>query len=100
MIRRLGKMIATANKRINNQKYGKLLAAVLPRVINSEREYERMLATIDRLGSKGEDNLSAEEAVLLDLVSTLVGNYEDEYYPIPDAPPNETLKFLMEQKGL
>lgn len=39
-------------------------------------------------------------ADLLDVVSTLVEEYEDRKFPLEDAAPREVLKFLMEQHGL
>ena len=58
-----------------------------------------MLANIDELMSKGEDKLSPEEVRLLETLAILVEAYEDEYYPIPELPPNEILKFLMDENG-
>ncbi len=59
-----------------------------------------MLANIDELISKGENQLSPEEERLLETVAILVESYEDEHYPIPDVPPNEILKFLMQENNL
>lgn len=87
------------SKKFNPEKYGALLMMALPQVIESEEEYKRAEKIIDALLSKGE-NLSPEEEKLLDLVSDLLERYEDEHYPMPEVPPNEILKFLMEQKDL
>ena len=46
---------------IDEKKYGKLLARVLPRPIATEEEYDRMVALAGRLMAKGEQALSAEE---------------------------------------
>ena len=83
----------------NPEKYGALLMMALPRVIESQEELERTEKIIDTLLSKGE-NLSPEEEKLLDLLSDLVERYEDEHFPFPEVPPNEILKFLMEQNDL
>lgn len=37
---------------------------------------------------------------LLDIVSTLIEEYEDRTSPLQDATPRDVLKFLMEQHGL
>lgn len=87
------------SKTFNPEKYGALLMSALPQVIESEEELNRAEEIINRLLSKGED-LSPEEEKLLDLVSDLVEKYEDEHYPIPEASPNEILKFLMEDREL
>jgi HTH-type transcriptional regulator / antitoxin HigA len=88
------------NSVINNQTYADLVVKVLPTAIQSEDEYEIMLANIDELMSKKEDTLSPEEVRLLETLSILVESYEDEHYPIPESSPNEVLKFLMEDREL
>ncbi len=90
----------TAN--VDEKKYGLLLMEVLPSAISSEEEHERMTEQVDRLMTKGirENGLSPEEEKLLDLLSVLIENYEDEHYPFPEVSPNEILKFLMEQNDL
>ena len=45
-------------------------------------------------------NLSPEEARLLNLLSTLIEVYEDEHYPIPDAPPHVMIQGFMQDRGL
>jgi HTH-type transcriptional regulator / antitoxin HigA len=88
------------NSIINNQTYADLVVKVLPIAIQSEEEYEIMLANIDELTSKGENNLSPEEERLLETLAILVESYEDEHYPMPEVSPNEVLKFLIEENGL
>lgn len=90
----------TAN--VDEKKYGLLLMEALPSVISSEEELERMTEQVNRLMTKGirQDGLSLEEEKLLELMSVLIENYEDEHYPFPEVPPNEILKFLMEQQDL
>jgi HTH-type transcriptional regulator/antitoxin HigA len=91
-------MIAGA-KKFNERKYGRLLASTLPSVIESDEELERLTEEIDRLVSRGDGKLSPEEDRLLGLLVRLVEDYESEHYQIPEAPPHEVLKFLMEQRG-
>ena len=90
----------TAN--LDETKYGLLLMQTLPVVISSEEELERLTVEVDRLMTKGikEGELSPEEDSLLELLSILIESYEAEHYPFPEVPPNEILKFLMEQKDL
>ena len=84
---------------INQQKYGKLLATVKPKVIRSEQENERVLGVIEQLMSKG-DRLTPEEGELLRLLGKLVADFEEEFYHLEDAPPHEVLKELMNARGL
>lgn len=71
----------------------------LPQVIENDDDLDKAEEIVDRLLSKGE-NLSPEEEKLLDLISDLIEKYENEHYPMPEAAPNEILKFLMEDREL
>ena len=71
-----------------------------PTVIKSEEENDRTLAIIERLVAKGEDNLTAEEDALLELLSDLVHAYEAREYAFPPSPPHKMVAFLLEQRGL
>lgn len=57
-----------------------------------------MVAIVDRLAVKGEP--SVEEERLLELLSTLIEVYENEKYPIPDAPPHVMIQQFMLDRGL
>ncbi|HEX8649881.1 MAG TPA: hypothetical protein VF708_03505 [Pyrinomonadaceae bacterium] len=91
-------MVAPA-KEIDRQKYGKLLARALPSVIETEEENEHFLAEVEKLIDKGEKR-SPEEDKLLELMTTLIEDFEEKHYPIPDAPPHEVLQELMRSRGL
>ena len=81
-------------------KYVGLLKKVLPVKIQTEEEYERLLGQVRLLMERDEESLSPEEIRILDLLGTLVEQYEQEYYPIDEGTPLDTLKFLMEQHKL
>lgn len=86
---------------VNKEIYGQLLMQVLPSVITDEQELTRLTEEVDRLMTKGiKLGLSPEEGSLLQLLARLIEDYEDEHYPIEDAPPHEVLKFIMEQRDL
>ena len=84
---------------IDDKKYARVLAKVLPRVIVTDAEHERVLAEVEKLMDKGEHR-SAEEDAALDLMVRLVKDYEEEHHPLPDPTPLEMLVYLMEQRGL
>lgn len=88
-----------ARQTFDRRKYGQLLVRAVPTVIQTDREYKRAMADIEKLLRKGE-NLSSEEERLLDLLSVLVERYEDETENFPDSPPHRILRFLMEQNDL
>jgi HTH-type transcriptional regulator/antitoxin HigA len=88
------------NAIIENEKYAALVVQVLPTAIQTEEEYEIMLANINELMSRSDESLSVEENRLLETLAILVEAYEDEHYPIPEAEPNEILKMLMKEHNL
>jgi HTH-type transcriptional regulator / antitoxin HigA len=81
------------------KKYADLLATTLPQLIESEAEYERMMAIVEPMMSR-EDGLSPEEAKLFDLLVKLIQDYEEKHYPIEPAAPHQVLQHLMEARGL
>lgn len=68
--------------------------------IRSEKHYAEMVRLADTLtdiiGSAKKHSLLD----LFDLVSELIRAYDAEHYIVPDALPNEVLRFLMDQHGL
>ena len=85
--------------RIDNKEYGGVLARVLPRVIVTDEEHERLLGEAEGLMDKGEHR-TAEEDAALDLIVRLIQDYDERHYPLPDPGPHEMLVYLMEQRGL
>lgn len=73
----------------------KIRAEIKP--IKTEKQYEDSLKIIDSLIDCRE---GSEEAEVLELVSILVGDYEDKYYKIEAPDPIEAIKYEMEERGL
>ena len=93
--------LATARRPLNVKRYGKTTGTVaLPMVITTESEYDRIRATVKELMSRDEDDLSAEEVKLLDLLVTLIDRYEETHYAIERGTAHEILHHLMEARGL
>lgn len=85
---------------ISPTRYGKLLAKSLPKVIETREEFDRSVAMMEQLDRRGEaEGLSAEEETLRALLERLVEDY-DERIELPEAPPQATIAYLMEQRGL
>ncbi len=80
--------------------YGKLLAKAQPHPIKDEREYDRVVVEVGRLMERGEEDLSAEEESLLEVMSILIEDYDRKHYPPSPSQPHEMLAFLLEQRGL
>ena len=84
---------------LDRKKYARVLAKVLPRVITSNQENERLLAEVENLMDKGEHR-TAEEDAALQLMVRLIRNYEEEHHPLPEPSPLEMLVYLMELRDL
>jgi HTH-type transcriptional regulator / antitoxin HigA len=84
---------------LDNKKYARVLAKVLPRIITSNQEHERLLAEAENLMDKGERR-TAEEDAALELMVRLIQNYEEEHHPLANPSPEEMLVYLMERRGL
>jgi len=89
----------TAAVKINPQRYGRLLARVLPVRIETEEENDRMLLEVRKLMEKG-DRRTPEEDNLLNLLAHLVQQFERDFYRIGGAAPHEILRELMAARGL
>jgi len=85
---------------IDRKKYTQLLSQTQPARITNDIEYGRLLAATERLMDKAEEELSPEESTLLDLLVTLLDQYEEQRYPIAPASPHDVLHHLMEARGL
>ncbi len=85
---------------LNPVAYGKLLAKVLPHAIKDETEYDRLVAEVGRLMERGEENLSPEETLLLEMISILIEEYDRQHYPLSPSHPHEMLAYLMNQRRL
>jgi HTH-type transcriptional regulator/antitoxin HigA len=85
---------------IDTRRYGKMLARFVPKVIETEQENDAALAIVEGLMKKGEENFTQEERALFELLTTLIEQFEDRAYPIPDASPAEVLRDLMEHHDL
>ncbi len=87
-----------ATQEIDRTSYRELLAALQPKTIRSQRQYTEMLRSADELMRRR--RRTAAEDRLLELVVLLIGNYEDERYPVPEAPPHQVLAHLIEAREI
>ena len=84
--------------RIKDSLYGKLLAKSLPRPIRTEAEHERLTRMLLELDER--DRISPEEEALAEMLTLLIEDYEEKYHPFPRVSPNESLRAIMEDRGL
>ena len=86
------------NARVKDSVYGKLLAKSLPRPIRTKAEHERLTGMLLELDER--DRISPEEEALAEVLTLLIEHYEEKYHPLPRVSPNESLRALMEDRGL
>jgi HTH-type transcriptional regulator/antitoxin HigA len=75
-----------------------MIAQGAPHVIHNDAElevYSKALFQLTALESPSRSELEAVE-----LLTLLVGRYEQEHYPIPAADPASVVRFLIEQQNL
>ncbi len=70
--------------------------------INTEKEYEAIAARIEELLPLVREDTPEEDHSLIELniLSDLVGDYEDEHYPVKTPSLPDTLKLRMLEMGL
>ena len=65
--------------------------------IKNEQDYQESLTIIESLMNAKPDTIEMDE---LEVLTTLVESYEEQYYKIDAPDPIEAIKFRMEQEGL
>ncbi len=94
----MGKAVtAKAVSGLNAARYGRLCAWALPKVIETEKELERMSEELETLTFK--KNPTAEDRALAKLLERLIQDYDDRI-ELPELAPHKMIQFLMDQRGL
>lgn len=70
------------------------------RPIQDEKSYDKMVALMNALLETAGDDEDHPLSGLLDLLSDLVSKYEQTHHTIEPTEPKDTLRFLMEARGL
>jgi len=83
---------------LNPAKYGRLCADAIPKIIESDEEFDRMVAKMEELDFK--KNPTPEEEALSALLMKLIQDYDDLHYPLPPVKPHKMIQFLMDHRGL
>ena len=84
---------------LNKEEYIKLLSETVPRIIDTEIEHKRLLNEVDKLMDLGE-NLTDEQAEVLQLLVTLIEQYENKVYQMKAVTPLDILHELMSVRQL
>jgi HTH-type transcriptional regulator / antitoxin HigA len=75
---------------------------IIPKIIETEEEYEKFLAIVERLMSR-KITRTPEENILFKLLVKLIVDYEEETFNLKEwsqAAPHELLQHLMEARGM
>ena len=83
---------------LNPTKYGRLCADAVPKVIETDQEFDRMVAKMEALDQNV--NPTPEEEALSALLGRLIEYYDNQRHPLPHLPPQKMIQFLMDQRGL
>ena len=67
------------------------------KVLKTEEDYNQALKRLELVFDAPSDSKEGDEAELLTI---LIENYEDKYYPIDSPDPIEAIKFRMEQMDM
>jgi HTH-type transcriptional regulator / antitoxin HigA len=84
---------------ILDREYAQLLAAVQPKVIETEEENEFYLAEVTKLMRLG-DAISPAQERLLKLLVNLIESFEDRHYQLKSVTPLEILSELVSDRRL
>ncbi|MCC6389860.1 MAG: hypothetical protein IT167_04590 [Bryobacterales bacterium] len=82
----------------NEEQYAKLLAEFKPRPIHTPEDCEKLTALLMELDDR--ENPTPEEQELAAVLTILIENFEEQNYPLPEVPPYEALKAILEDRGL
>ena len=88
----------SATLEINDSVYAKLLAKSVPRPIRTVDDHQRLTAMLLKLDER--EDRTPEEDALAEVLTLLIEDYEDKRYPMPHVSPHDSLKALMEDRGL
>ena len=68
--------------------------------IRTAKDHKRATAVMEQLLDEVGEDEKHPLAEVMDYLANQIAVYEEENIRIPDAPPREVLRFLMEQHGL
>lgn len=88
-------------ERVTGSGFQKAWAVVEPALsIKNRRDYSRATRVLDRLLDEIGDNRQHPLCDYIDILGTLIEEYEKQHLRIPQASPQSVLRELMDQHGL
>jgi HTH-type transcriptional regulator/antitoxin HigA len=87
---------------VSPTKYGRLLSETLPKVIETQEEFDRYVGFMEQLDRREQRTgkaLSPEQEALRALLKKLIADYDDRI-ELPRTSPDRMIRFLMEHRDL
>jgi HTH-type transcriptional regulator / antitoxin HigA len=78
--------------------YSQLLLEYQPKVITTEAEYDQALETVEKL--MADQYRTPEQTAILQLLVTVIEEFETKQYPIETSSPHAMLEHLMDARGI
>ncbi len=78
--------------------YVELLSELKPEVVRNDEQNRLYIETLERLASK--EDITPDQAKMIQLLIVLVENYESQHFPVPEAGPLDVIRHLMEVHSL
>jgi HTH-type transcriptional regulator / antitoxin HigA len=83
---------------INPAKYGRLCAKVIPKIIESDEEFDHLTEKLESIAFQKER--TSEEEALSELLLKLIQDYDNSRHELPQLAPHKLIQYLMEQRNL
>jgi len=80
--------------------FGELSRAVPLRPIRTDEDYEQAVAAMNALLDAGAADENHQLADLVATLGELIGDYDDQHYPMPEVTGVDALRMLMDQHHL
>jgi HTH-type transcriptional regulator / antitoxin HigA len=78
--------------------YSQLLVEYQPKVITTEAEYDHALEIVEKLMAWKQR--TPEQTAILQLLVTIIEEFETKHYPIEPSSPHAMLEHLMDARGI
>ena len=78
--------------------YSQLLVEYQPKIITTEAEYDQALETVEKLIANKQR--TPEQTAILQLLVTLIEEFENKHYPLEPSSPHAMLEHLMDARGI
>ncbi|WYL96069.1 MAG: transcriptional regulator [Gloeotrichia echinulata IR180] len=83
---------------LDKNTYSQLLVEYQPKVITTEEEYDHALETVEKL--MADQQRTPEQTAILQLLVTLIEDFENKHYPIEPSSPHAMLDHLMDARAI